>query len=157
IKATLNLKNISAAPASTLTLRVSPNATVSTATINGSAVDFSKGQDTLGTGTLQRLSIRMPAVAPGAAMTVVVDYKLAVKDNYGLASLSAIGAQFLPLSYWYPTPNSWYFARGADYAPTRIQVNGGPTLIASGSESAGTFDQKYFVQPFFISGNREKI
>ncbi|PYS86515.1 MAG: hypothetical protein DMF62_15660, partial [Acidobacteria bacterium] len=157
IKATLNLKNISAAPASTLTLRVSPNATVSTATINGSAVDFSKGQDTLGTGTLQRLSIRMPAVAPGAAMTVVVDYKLAVKDNSGLASLSAIGAQFLPLSYWYPTPNSWYFARGADYAPTRIQVNGGPTLIASGSESAGTFDQKYFVQPFFISGNWEKI
>src|SRR6187399_2731439 len=64
IKATLNLKNISAAPASTLTLRMSPNATVSTATFNGSAVDFSKGQDTLGTGTLQRLSFRMPAVAP---------------------------------------------------------------------------------------------
>src|SRR5436190_6139182 len=157
IKATLNLRNISSAPASTLTLRISPNATVSTAMLNGTAVDFSKGQDTLGTGTLQRLSFRMPAVAPGAALSVVVDYKLAVKENSGLASLSAIGAQFLPLSYWYPTPNSWYFARGADFAPTRIQVTGGQTLVGSGTESAGAFDQKYFVQPFFVSGSWDKV
>ena len=157
VKAKLDLRNISSGAASTLTLRISTNATISSVAVNGNTVDFTKANENLGTGSLQRLSMRIPAVAAGGAASTVVDYKLTLKDNSGLASLYSGGAQFLPLSFWYPTPNSWYFARGADFAPTRIQFNGGQSVIASGTENAGAFDQKLFVQPFFVVGNFEKI
>jgi len=89
-------------------------------------------------------------------LTVVVDYKIAVKENSGLNSISPVSSQFLPLSFWYPTPNSWYFARGADYAPVRMQVNAaGQTVVASGTETSGVFDQKFGGQPFFLTGNWE--
>ena len=156
VRAKLDLKNISPRPASTLTLRISPNAVVSAITLNGGPAEFAKAEEKIGTASLQRIAIRIPAVASGAVVSAVVDYKLNVKDNSGLSALSPNGSQFLPLSYWYPTPNSWYFARGADYAPVRMQVNGGQSLVASGAESAGTYDQKLLVQPFFISGSFEK-
>ena len=157
VKAKLDLKNVSGTPASTLTLRISPSATVSSVSVNGGNSEFTKGQDTVAGSALQRLGVRMPAVGTNGSMSVVVDYKLAVKDNSGLAALSPVGSQFLPLSFWYPTPNSWYFARGADYAPTRIQINGAGTVVSSGVESAGAYDQKYFVQPFFLTGNWQKV
>jgi hypothetical protein len=155
-KAKLDLKNVSTRPASTLTLRISPNAVISSITVNGSPVEFTKAEEKIGSGSLQRVAVRIPAVAPDGTASAVVDYKLNVKDNTGLAAIAPNGSQFLPLSYWYPTPNSWYFARGADYAPVRVQVSGGQPLVASGSESAGAFDQKLSIQPFFISGNFEK-
>src|SRR5215207_4529501 len=122
IRAKLDLKNVSAAPASTLTLRISPNAAVTSIKLNDSTIDFTKGEEKAGTATLQRIGLRVPSAPPGGVFTVVVDYKLAVKDNSGLASISTGSAQFLPLSFWYPTPNSWFFARGADYAPTHLSV-----------------------------------
>jgi tetratricopeptide (TPR) repeat protein len=156
-KAKLDLRNVSSGPASSLTLRISSNATISSGLINGNAVEFSKATENLGAGTLQRISARIPAVAPGAAVAVVIDYKLSIKDNSGLAAVAPSGSHFLPLSFWYPTPNSWYFARGADYAPTRIQVSGTVGTVASGSEVSGVFEQKLFVQPFFVSVNWEKV
>ena len=155
-KAKLDLKNVSQRPASTLTLRIGPNAVISTITVNGAPVEFTKAEEKIGSASLQRVAVRIPAVAPGGTVSAVVDYKLNVKDNSGLAAISPNGSQFLPLSYWYPTPTSWYFARGADYAPVRVQVNGGQSLVASGTESAGAFDQKLLIQPFFVSGNFEK-
>ena len=155
-KAKLDLKNVSPRPASTLTLRISPSAVISTITVNGAPVEFTKAEEKIGSGSLQRVAVRIPAVAAGGSLSAVVDYKLNVKDNSGLAALSPHGSQFLPLSHWYPTPNSWYFARGSDYAPVRVQLNGGQTLVGSGAENAGAFDQKLLIQPFFVSGNFEK-
>lgn len=156
-KAKLDLKNVSSRPASSLTLRISPSATVSAVMINGTTADFTKAEEKLGSASLQRIGIRVPSTASGGTVSAVVDYKLNIKDNSGLAALSASGTQFLPLSFWYPTPNSWYFARGADYAGVRVQVNApGQTVVSSGKESAGGFDQTLFVQPFFAAGNFEK-
>jgi tetratricopeptide (TPR) repeat protein len=157
VKAKLDLRNVSSSPASSLTLRISSNATITSAAVNGNIVEFTKATENLGTSSLQRISIRIPAVAAGAAATAVIDYKLGLKDNSGLAALASGSSQFLPLSFWYPTPNSWYFARGADYAPTRIQIAGAPSSISSGAETGGAFEQKLFVQPFFVSGNWDKI
>jgi Tfp pilus assembly protein PilF len=72
---------------------------------------------------------------------------------------SPVGSQFLPLSFWYPTPNSWYFARGADFAPLRLQINSGSgeTVIAPGTQSGNAFEQKSNGQPFFTSGNWDTI
>ena len=157
VKAKLDLRNVSAGPASTLTLRISSNATITSATVNGNIVEFTKATENLGAATLQRISMRIPGVGPGATASAIIDYKLALKDNSGLAAISAGSSQFLPLSFWYPTPNSWYFARGADYAPTRIQVTGASSSISSGADTGGAFEQKLFVQPFFVSGNWDKM
>ena len=157
-KAKLDLTNVSARPASTLTLRISSAAEVFAINVNGSQVEFTKSEEKVGTGALQRIVVRIPSVQPGGAVAAVVDYKLNVKDNSGLNSVSPVGSQFLPLSYWYPTPNSWYFARGADYAPFRVQVTApGSTVISSGSEAAGAFDQKFAGQPFFVAGSWDAI
>ena len=159
VRAALNLKNVSASAASSLTLRISPNAEVAGVKTNNAATDFSKGEEKVGTGTLQRIILRSVSVASGGNLAVEVTYKLKVAENSGVNALSPAGSQFLPLAFWYPTPNSWYFARGADYAPVRLQVNSanGQTVAASGTESGGVFDQKINVQPFFVAGSWDAV
>ena len=154
-KAILSVKNISRGPASTLTLRISPLAEVTAVKLNGAIADFTKNEEKIAVGTLQRIQTRFGAVPADGLLTVSVDYKLTLKDNTAVGSVSAGSSQLLPLSYWYPTPNSWFFPRGADMAPTRIRVTG-PSVtstVSSGTESAGAFDQKLKVQPFFIAGS----
>lgn len=157
-KAALTVKNVSNSAAQALTLRIGSNAEVSAITVNGGSVDFTKREEKLDAGkSLQRLATRIPSVAPGASASVTVEYKLTVKDNSGLSALSPVGSQFLPQAFWYPTPNSWFFTHGADHAPFRIQVNApaGLTVVSSGSQSGGSFDQKLNGQPFFLAGNWE--
>nr|MBA3786978.1 hypothetical protein [Acidobacteriota bacterium] len=160
VKAVLSLKNVSGGAASRLTLRISPNVEVSAVKVNDAATDFSKAEEKIdGSRTLQRIVVRVPSIQPNATFTVAVDYKLNVKENSGLNALSSVGSQFLPLAFWYPTPNSWYFARGADFAPMRLQVNSanGETVIASGTQNNNTFEQKLNGQPFFVSGNWDTV
>ncbi|MEP6901025.1 MAG: tetratricopeptide repeat protein [Actinomycetota bacterium] len=159
IKAVLNLKNVTGSAVSSLTLRISPSAEVSAVKTNNAAADFTKGEEKVGSGTLQRILLRGVSVAPNGNLAVEVIYKLTVAENSGLNALSPVGSQFLPLSFWYPTPNSWYFARGADFAPVHMQVvsANGQAVAASGTESGGAFEQKLNVQPFFVTGNWDAI
>ncbi|MCA1631531.1 MAG: hypothetical protein LC774_14600 [Acidobacteria bacterium] len=104
---------------------------------------------------MQQITVTLPApVAPGATIKVAFDYSLALQNNSGLAAISGDGAQFLPLSLWYPSPNSPVSVRGADTAPVRLTVNaaGGETVVSSGQASGATFDQKLSAQPFFVAG-----
>ena len=158
IKAILTVKNNSARPARSLTLRISPNATVDAASLNGSSLEFSTDSDKIGVSTLQRIAFRVPSTDPDGEVTLTMDYKLNVPENTGLHSLSPAGSQFLPLSFWYPTPNSWYFSRGADYAPftIRIRTREGQTPVTAGREAGGAFEQKLKSQPFFAVGNWDK-
>ncbi|MFN6964864.1 MAG: tetratricopeptide repeat protein [Pyrinomonadaceae bacterium] len=158
IKATLSLKNVSAEPAQALTLRIAQSVEITSVTFNGSPAEFSKREEKVDASrSLQRVSIRIPSVAAGASAAAVVEYRLTIKDNSGTSTLSPIGAQLLPQSFWYPTPNSWFFARGADYAPVRLSVTspGGLTIVSSGTTSGQAFEQKLNAQPFFIAGNWE--
>lgn len=159
-KAVLNLKNVSSRPASTLTLRISPSAEVSAVKVNDATADFTKAEEKIGSlGSLQRIVVRVPATQPNTNLNVSVDYKLNVKENSGLSALSPVGSQFLPLSFWYPTPNSWYFARGADFAPFRLQVNSAnsQTIVSSCAQSGNGFEQKLGGQPFFVAGDWETV
>jgi len=160
VKAKIDLKNVSSRPAMTLTLRISSAADISSVNISGSSVDFTKGEEKINAATsLQRLVIRVPSVQPGASLSAIVDYKLNIKENSGLDSISPDGSQFMPMSFWYPTPNSWYFSRGADFAPFRMTVNaaGGQTILSSGVETGGGFEQKLGGQPFFVSGSWDAV
>lgn len=156
--ATVNLKNVSAGAFSRLTLRISDQAAVSSVAVNGASADFSKGEESIGgSRKLQRVVVSLPSMAPGAAFAVKVTYKLKVPTNSGLNSLSSIESQFLPMSFWYPTPNSWFFSGGADFAPVDLRVNGGSgtTVVSSGTNTGDLFVQKLNSQPFFVTGQFE--
>lgn len=160
VKAVLNLKNVSSSPAGTLTLRVSQLAEVSAVKINDATVDFSKSEEKINPATaLQRIGVRFGSIAPGGIAMATVDYKLTVKDNSSLHTISPVASQFLPLSFWYPTPNSWFFTRGADAASMRVKVTtfGGHSVVSSGVETQGSFEQKLNSQPFFITGSWDTL
>ncbi len=159
VKAKLDVKNVSGRPASTLTLRIGSAAEITSVNAGGSPLDFTKAEEKINSASsLQRIVLRVPSVQPNATLSATVEYKFSVKDNSGVGALSSAGAQFLPTSFWYPTPNSWFFARGADYAPFRIQVQApGQTVVTSGVETGGAFEQRAFGQPFFAAGAWDTI
>ncbi len=154
-RAVLSIKNVSGAPAGTLTLRISTGAEVTSVKVNDAVVDFTKAEEKAGALSLQRIGMRFGSMAPDAVLTAAVEYKLNIKENSAAAAFSGSGGHFLPLSFWYPTPNSWYFTRGADTAPVRLKVMAanGTTAVSSGAETAGAFEQKLHGQPFFVAGN----
>ena len=156
-RAILSIKNVSGRPATTLSLRISPLAEVSSLKINEAVVEFTKNEEKFNAISLQRVAARIPSVAGDASIIASVDYKISLKDNSSLGSLSSLSSQMLPLSYWYPSPNSWFFPRGADTAPFKLKVNSsaGQTFVSSGTEVTGAFDQKLNGQPFFITGTWE--
>lgn len=156
VKAAVSVKNVSSQPASTLTLRLSPSAEVALAKFNDQVADFTKSEEKINaSANLQRLALRIRAIPPGGSAVVSLDYKLNVKENSALNSVSPYGAQLLPLAFWYPTPNSWFFPRGADAAPFRIKVTApsGLTAISAGRDNAGAVEQKLFGQPFLVAGS----
>lgn len=156
-KASLSLQNIGNTAASRVTLRINEKAEVSSVTINGVATTFTKGQERLGTQNIQRIIVNLPAVQPSSTIALTVEYKLKVEENTGLSSISPTWSQFLPLSFWYPTPNSFYAPRGADFAPFRLTVNTSSTLVSSGSQNANTFEQKLNGLPFFVVGDWDLV
>jgi hypothetical protein len=160
VVSTLNATNVGGSPGRTLTVRLNSKAKVASVVVNGAAATFRPGAETR--GELQRIEITLPsAVAPGVSTLVAVTYSLPVESNSGLASISPIATGFLPLSFWYPMPNTPYTVRGADTAPFRLTVNL-PNVVSSGVEknaSSGSiaFEQTLNGQPFFLQGDWDKI
>ena len=117
--ATLNLQNVGTGAGTRLTLRINELAEVLAVKLNGATATFSKGQSEPLSGgrNLQRIVVNLPSIQPNADFTLIVDYKLKLAENTGLNTISPLGSQFLPFSFWYPTPNSHYAPKGADFAP----------------------------------------
>lgn len=154
-RATIVARNVGGGPGRTLTLRISPAAKVEAASVGGQSARFVTGKDAR--AQLQTAQLTLPAPVPvGGTLTAALDYRLPVAENSGLAAVSPLGLQFLPLSNWYPAPNTPVAPRGADYAPVRLTVTGlasGETLVASGKSIAGGgFEQTLNSQPFFVTG-----
>ena len=156
--ATINATNIGSGSGRTLTLRLNSKAKVTAVTVGGATTPFRPGSETR--GDLQRIEIALPGVAPNASVTAAVTYSLPVESNSGLMAISPIATEFLPLSFWYPMPNTPYSVRGADTAPFRLAVNI-PNAISSGVEKAGpsgvSFEQSLHGQPFFVQGDWDKL
>lgn len=158
--ATLNATNVGGSVGRTLTVRLNVKASVKSVAVNGAAGTFRPGTEPR--GDLQRVEIALPAtVAPNASTSVTVTYSLPVESNTGLFAISPIGTQFLPLSFWYPMPNTPYTVRGADTAPFRLSVNL-PNVVSSGVEKNGasgsvSFEQTLHSQPFFVQGDWDKV
>lgn len=157
-RAALSARNVGTGAGRSLTLRINSAAEIKSATVgDASAQYFARAEPRTG---LQQVSLTLTTpVPPGSAVNVALDYRLPVPSNSGLAAISPEGAQFLPLSGWYPAPNSQYAVRGADTAPVRLTVNapGGDTVISSGTATGATFEQKLSSQPFFLTGKWETV
>jgi hypothetical protein len=159
VVATINATNVGGSSGRTLTARLNSKASVKSVAVAGAAATFRPGAETR--GDLQRIEIALPsAAAPGTSTSVTVNYTLPVESNTGLSSISPIGTQFLPLSFWYPMPNTPYTVRGADSAPFRVTVNIA-NAVSSGVEKGGagsiSFDQTIHGQPFFVQGDWDKV
>ena len=159
VVATITATNVGGGPGRTLTARLNSKASVKSVAVAGAAATFRPGAETR--GDLQRIEISLPsAAAPGTSTSVTVNYTLPVESNSGLSSISPIGTQFLPLSFWYPMPNTPYTVRGTDSAPFRVTVNIA-NAVSSGVEKGGSgsisFDQTIHGQPFFVQGDWDKV
>jgi len=157
ITATLNATNVGGSAGRTLTVRLYSKAKVASVTVAGAAAQFRPGSER----DLQKIEIGLPSsVAPNASTSVTVTYSLPVESNSGLMAISPIGTEFLPLSFWYPMPNTPYTVRGADTAPVHLTVNL-PNVVSSGVEKGASgsmvFDQSLHSQPFFVQGDWEKV
>lgn len=157
--AILKARNAGNGPGSSFTFRLNPKATVRSVEVNGASANF-RSMSEVGGNLLQIRTTLAGAVPPGSAITVNINYSVPVESNSGLAAISPIATQFLPGSFWYPTPNTPFTLRGADTAPFRLTVNV-PNVVSSGIERESTgarvFEQELSGQPFFVQGDWDRL
>ena len=158
-RAVLAVRNVGRGAGSTLTLRINAKAEVKNINIGNATASYRSQPEPR--GNAQRLTIVLPgSVAANESVVATVEYRLPVDENSGLAAISPVGSQFLPLSLWYPMPNTSFAVRGADYAPFRLTVNA-PNALSSGTEKStagnSSFEQTLNAQPFFVIGNWDRV
>jgi tetratricopeptide (TPR) repeat protein len=160
VRAVVTARNVGGAAGATFTARLSPAAKIESAQVGEASARVSQRNEARTNLQLARVTLS-PAVPVGGTVVVAYEYTLPVADNSGLAAISVEGAQFLPLSFWYPTPNSPVSLRGADHAPFRLTVNNvaaGETVVSAGrSAGANTFELPLHGQPFFMTGRWETV
>jgi hypothetical protein len=158
-RARITARNVGGGAGRTLTVRINSAAKIESVNVGGEPARFTLGKDAR--AQLQTAQLTLPAsVPPGGTVTATLDYRLPVAENSGLAAISPTGLQFLPLSYWYPTPNTPIAPRGADFAQVRLSfagLPGGDAVVFSGKSNASGFEQTLNAQPFFITGHWETI
>jgi len=157
--ATINALNVGRGAGSTFTIRLNSKASLKTATVAGATATFRSAPETR--ADMQRLVISLPSpVQPNQPVSLTVSYTLPVETNTGLMAISPVGTQFLPLSFWYPTPNTPFTIRGADTAPVKLTVNL-PNVISTGVEKSSggssSFEQSLSGQPFFVQGEWDRV
>lgn len=157
--ATINATNVGGSAGRTLTVRLHQKAVVKSATVSGAATTFKASADPR--GNMQKIEVALPSPSsPGANVTVSLTYSLPIESNSGLAAIAPGASQFLPLSFWLPTPNTPFSTRGVDTAPFHLTLNF-PGAISSGveksSRGAVSFDQPLNAQPFFVQGDWDRI
>ena len=158
--AILSATNVGRGAGLSFTFRIANKASIKGVTVAGATASFRTIPETY--ANLQRVTVTLPnSVASGGSLVLNVTYSLAVESNTGLAAISPIGSQFLPLAFWYPAPSTPFTVRGADTAPVRLVVNG-TSVISSGIEKSGAagsdvYEQALFAQPFFVQGDWDKF
>ena len=156
VVANVSARNVGRAAGSTFTFRINNKANVKSVSINNAAANIRPSPETR--GNLQRIAVKLPtSITPDGSVTLTINYSLPVETNSGLAAISAAGSQFLPLSFWYPSPNTPFSIRGGDTAPFRLTVNGSQTISSGVEKSSGVYEQRLNSQPFFVQGDWDKM
>src|SRR6266436_4435822 len=158
-RAVVTLRNVGRGAGTTLSLRISLKAEIKSVSIGGATAAYKSLPESR--GGAQRLTITLPnAIGPNESVIATVDYRLPVAENSGLAAISPVTSQFLPISLWYPSANTPFAVRGADYAPFRLTVNGANAISSGVEKSTGgnsLFEQSLNGQPFFVVGAWDRV
>ena len=158
-RAVVTLRNVGRGAGSTLSLRINSKAEIKSLSIGGATAAYKSLPESR--GGAQRLSITLPnAIGPNESVIATVEYRLPVAENSGLAAISPVASQFLPMSLWYPSANTPFAVRGADYAPFRLTVNGANAISSGTEKSTGgnsLFEQSLNGQPFFVAGAWDRV
>ena len=158
-RAVVTLRNVGRGAGSTLSLRINSKAEIKSVGIGGATAAYRSLPESR--GGAQRLTITLPnAIGPNETVTATIEYRLPLAENSGLAAISPVASQFLPLSLWYPSANTPFAVRGADYAPFRITINGGNAISSGVEKSTGgnsLFEQSLNGQPFFVTGAWDRV
>ena len=161
--AILSATNVGRGAGSSFTFRINSKAIIKAVTVGGANANFRTVPESY--GNIQRVTVTLPnSVAPNGSLVLNISYSLPVESNTGLAAISPIGSQFLPMAFWYPTPSTAFTGRGADTAPFRLVVNGA-NVFSSGVEKTGAtgaagslvFEQTLNALPFFVQGDWDRI
>src|SRR6202140_1044584 len=158
-RAVVTLRNVGRGGGLTLSFRVNAKPEIKSINIGNASAPYRSLPEPR--GGAQRLTITLPGtVAPNEMVTATVEYRLPVAENSGLVSVSPVTSQCLPMALWYPTANTPYAVRGADYAPFRLTVTG-VNAISSGTEKSSggnsIFEQALNGQPFFAAGSWDRV
>jgi hypothetical protein len=160
VTAIVSATNVGRGMGSSFTFRIANKASIKAVTVGGATANFRVVPETY--GNLQRVTVTLPtSVVSGGPLVVNINYSLLVESNTGLAALAPAASQFLPLSFWYPTPNTQFTVRGADTAPVHLVVNGGNVLSSGIDKSVAggpsVYEQPLFAQPFFVQGDWDRV
>jgi hypothetical protein len=158
-RAVVTLRNVGRGAGATLSLRLNSKAEIKSLSIGGATAAYRSLPETR--GGAQRLTITLPnAIGPNETVIATVEYRLPVAENSGLAAISPLASQFLPMSLWYPSANTPFAVRGADYAPFRLTVNGSNAISSGTEKSTGgnsLFEQSLNGQPFLVAGAWDRL
>src|ERR1041385_5981543 len=104
-RATITARNVGRGAGSTLTLRINSTAEIKSVTIGSATATYQSRPESRGASqriASQRVTISLPApVAPNQNAVAIIEYRLPVDENTGVAALSPVGSQFLPQSLWF--------------------------------------------------------
>src|SRR5437870_508567 len=158
-RAVVSVRNVGRGAGATLSLRINSKAEIKSVSIGGATAAYRSTPESR--GGVQRLTINLPnTIATNENVSATVEYRLPVDENSGIAAISPVASQFLPLSQWYPAPSTSFAVRGADYAPFRLTVNGA-NAISSGTENSASgnsvFEQPLNALPFFVAGTWDRV
>src|SRR5882762_2777221 len=158
-RAVVTLRNVGRGAGATLSLRINSKAEIKSVGVGGATAIYRSVPESR--GGAQRLTITLPnAIGPNETVTATIEYRLPLAENSGLAAISPVASQFLPLSLWYPSANTPFAVRGADYAPFRLTVNGANAISSGTEKSTGgnsLFEQSLNGQPFFVAGAWDRV
>jgi tetratricopeptide (TPR) repeat protein len=158
VTTTINARNVGQGSGQRFTVRLNPKAEIKAARVGSTAAEFTTRPEPK--TDLQLVTITLPStVEPNGSVIITIEHSLPLTENSKVASISPLGSLFLPLSFWYPAPNTYYSIRGADVAPLQITVNAGSgeKLISTGKASGSTYIQPLHAQPFFLTGRWETV
>jgi len=158
-RAVVTLRNVGLGAGMTLSLRINSKAEIKSVSIGSATASYKVSPETR--GGAQRVTITLPgAVTPNSNVTATVEYRVPLPENSGLAAISPVTSLFLPLALWYPSANTPFAVKGADYAPFRVTVNGVSAISSGVEKSAGgnsIFEQSLNGQPFFVAGTWDRV
>src|SRR5205085_7634750 len=100
-RAVVMFRNVGRGLGATLSLRISSKAEIKSVSIGSATAAYKSLPESR--GGAQRLTITLPqTTGPNESVTAAVEYRLPVTENSGVAAISPVGSQFLPMSLWYP-------------------------------------------------------